>query len=181
MRHILMIGHWSTVCSHMFRACSGRLSEVLVAEYPSIPLQVVRKTVSEYRLMAVCTILVTTLSIYYSTSIFIDIWLIPLLAAWAPAHALIELPEHWRCDNPSSAVTSNTRSLRAGRVAAYITNHNDCHAGHHFDGRVPMDKLDLLEAMLHEHIGIKHLEDSYPAFYSRFLAYLWSGRFAGCP
>lgn len=177
VRHISMIGHWLTVWSRMWFACIGNLEAKLIAEYPSIPKRVVRKAAIEYRLMAMSVLLIIAWSILFSTRIFVHIWLMPLILVWGPTHALIEMPEHWRCDNPDPAATSNTRSFRAGWFAAYLTNHNDCHVGHHHDGRVPMDKLNALELALQQEIGIKHLEDSYPAFYSRFLKYLWSGQF----
>ncbi|HQZ63609.1 MAG TPA: fatty acid desaturase [Planctomycetaceae bacterium] len=177
IRHIFMIGHWSTVWRRMWYGCTGHLEAKLVAEYPSIPKKVVKKAVIEYRLMALSLLLIIACSICYSTSIFMHIWLVPLIFAWGPTHAIIEMPEHWRCDNPDPAATSNTRSFKAGWFTAYLTNNNDCHVGHHHDGRVPMDKLNALERMLHQRIGIKHLEESYPSFYLRFLKYLWSGQF----
>jgi fatty acid desaturase len=69
----------------------------------------------------------------------------------------------------------NTRSLLAGRFAQWITNYNNCHVGHHHDMSVPVEMLPAFERLISQTNPLRHWEDSYPAFYRRFLRHVWYG------
>jgi len=99
------------------------------------------------------------------------------VAAGAPVHALIELPEHWKCETSSRDPRLNTRSIRAGWLARWFVNNNCNHVGHHHDLSVAMERLPDYEAFLMDQASFKYFEESYPRFYLRFCKYLLTGKY----
>jgi fatty acid desaturase len=127
--------------------------------------------------MAGLLALALTASIAFRTDLVIQLWLIPMIIGWAPIHALIELPEHWKCETSSSDPRLNTRSIRAGKLARWYVNNNCNHIGHHYDISVAMERLPDYESRLMTEEPFKYFEESYPRFYFRFFRYLLTGRY----
>ncbi|MGW2486096.1 fatty acid desaturase family protein [Streptomyces sp. NPDC001606] len=68
-------------------------------------------------------------------------WLLPMALVGLPAHALIELPEHFRCDTDTPDVFQNTRTITSNRFMAWLTNTNNFHVEHHLLPTLPFHKL----------------------------------------
>ena len=100
-----------------------------------------------------------------------------MIIGWAPIHALIELPEHWKCDTSMTNPRLNTRSIRAGRLARWYVNNNCNHVGHHYDLSVAMERLPEYESQLMAQSPFTHLEQSYTKFYLRFFRYIFIGKY----
>ena len=77
-------------------------------------------------------------------------------------HALIELPEHYRCDTDSTDSFRNSRSIRSTPFLTWFTNGNNLHVEHHLLPGLPIERLHEL----HERIAprIKYLCPTYVSF-----------------
>lgn len=170
--HLTMLSHFFQA----FRRIVGSFSTALQAELVKdhVPAVQATRIVREHQLMGVVTLCVVAIGVIWSPLALLSLWLIPLMI-WAPVHALIELPEHMLCNKPNDDTCMNTRSIKAGWFMRWFTNFNCNHIGHHEDMLVPMHKLPAFEAKLCEQRAFVHYEESYAAFYLRFLKYLWVG------
>ncbi|MFN6106705.1 MAG: fatty acid desaturase [Planctomycetaceae bacterium] len=173
--HLSMAAHYAVVARRVGLAMSGRLAKNLLRQHPDMPRQTAYDIESETRWQVGLLLVVLVASIVIPHDLLIRLWLVPMLFGWGPAQSLIESTEHWHCDLPSSNVFLNTRSLLAGRFAQWITNYNNCHVGHHHDMSVPVEMLPAFERLISQTNPLRHWEDSYPAFYRRFLRHVWYG------
>jgi len=163
--HLLMIHHYREVIRSMGEALLGRLK-------PDMKRETARRIRAEYRAMALLVAAAVALSIAFETLVLVEIWLIPLLFA-IPAHALVELPEHWGRDHASPDLRANTRTIAAGRLGAWFTNGNNYHIEHHWLPSVPNDRFPEL----HRTIAAEVEAETYPAFYRRFFLELCRNTF----
>jgi fatty acid desaturase len=167
LRHLLMAGHYRDVARFIAASLLGRLK-------PDMKRETAVKIRSEYQWMAFFLAAAVAASIVFKTTLPLEIWFLPLLIA-IPAHALIELPEHWGQDHGVLDVRQNTRTIRAGALAYWYTNGNNYHIEHHWLPSVPNHRL----ADLHQRIDGEIEIDSYPGFYRRFFAELYRNTFQG--
>lgn len=165
--HLLLVPHHRDVAHSIFNSLLGRLSR------GDANPKIVRKIRTEYLIMALMLASMATLSIVFQTWIFVKLWFIPFWIA-IPAHALIELPEHFGCEGQTTDVLKNTRSIRAGWLGYWFTNGNNYHVEHHWLPAVPNDRFAELHHSLEN--GIVYLEDSYWSFYSKFFTHLLSSK-----
>lgn len=158
--HLSMLGHYSSSLNLMRASVIGEIRE-------NVPSSISQRIRNEFRLMAALLLIMLVLSISLRTSIFLNIWLIPLLLSAGPAHALIELPEHLGCDNKTTNPFQNTRTIRASKLMTWYVNGNNFHVEHHINPSWPIDRL----SELHSQFASKseHLEPSYWAFYRKLL------------
>jgi fatty acid desaturase len=113
------------------------------------------------------------LSILLSRPLIAECWLLPLFLIAAPAHVLIELPEHVGCQPDTTDVFRNTRSIQAGAFARWYTNGNNYHAEHHYRRSIQVEHWSTMHQMLKARV--EFLEPSYWSFYRRFLHALRAG------
>lgn len=97
-----------------------------------------------------------------SATIFL-IWLIPLLFVATPVHALIEMPEHYRCDTSSTDPFRNTRTIQSNAFMNWFTNGNNYHVEHHMMPGLPIDRLHDLHVAIHK--DIQYFHPGYVDFY----------------
>jgi fatty acid desaturase len=164
--HLLMIRHYCDVAVFMAKAGVGKITR------PDATLRMALRIRSEYRIMAIFLIVMLVITIVFQTTIFLKIWLIPLLVG-IPAHALIELPEHIGCNIRTQNVLSNTRTIKASKFGVWFTNGNNYHVEHHWLPGVPNDKFPELHSLITPK-GIENLDVSYWSFYSDFLKQLFN-------
>jgi fatty acid desaturase len=167
LRHLLMAGHYRDVTRFIGNSLLGRVK-------PDVRRDKAEKIRTEYLWMAFFLAAGIAVSIYFRTLLVVEVWLVPLLFA-IPAHALIELPEHWGRDHGIKDVRQNTRTIRASWLGYWYTNGNNYHIEHHWLPSVPNDRLVDLHRRIAGDIEI----DSYPAFYRRFFAELYRNTFYG--
>jgi fatty acid desaturase len=177
LRHLSMLDHYLGTLRWIGLTVIGRFEERFERVGPLPNKTVVRRIRQDYLVMAILLSLAILLSIVLRTDILIQLWLIPMVFGWAPVHALIELPEHWKCDTSSTDARLNTRSIRASRFARWYVNNNCNHVGHHHDISVAMEKLPVYETRLMAERPFRHFEESYPRFYFRFVCFLYSGKY----
>jgi fatty acid desaturase len=151
-----------------------RLAEVAVSVYRSfrgtwhydngqISDRARREAASEYRLMGVLVLVAALLSVLGFGRYVLEYWVAPVLLVSTPLHFLVELPEHIHCDNDTSDVLHNTRSITGSRFSAWYTNGNNFHVEHHAAMRVPINRLPERHGEVLRYA--KHTERTYWAFY----------------
>lgn len=175
--HLSMLNHFIETLKWIGYAVTGKLEEKLAAAGPK-PIDVVTRRIRrDYLIMAGLLTVAVMASIVFRTDLIIQLWLIPMIIGWAPIHALIELPEHWKCETSSTNPRLNTRSIRAGKLARWYVNNNCNHVGHHYDLSVAMERLPEYESQLMDEAPFTHFEESYPRFYLRFFRYIVTGNY----
>ena len=88
-------------------------------------------------------------------------------AVAAPVHALVEMPEHYRCDLTSTDPFRNTRTIESNAFMTWFTNGNNYHVEHHMMPNLPIERLHDL----HGAIGprIRYYHRTYRQFYYALL------------
>jgi fatty acid desaturase len=175
--HASMINHFVDTFKWIGYALTGRIEKKLEATRPGLNPAIAQRVEGDYLMMAALLILAVVVTIAFHTDLVIQLWLIPMVIGWAPIHALIELPEHWKCETWSTNARLNTRSIRASWLTRWYVNNNCNHIGHHVDLSVAMERLPDYEVHLMNEERFKYFEDSYARFYFRFFRYLLTGAY----
>lgn len=165
-KHLFMLNHFHYQLTHFLAALKKHPLQVKIAASEA-------KTIRKEYLLIGCIFFTTALaSLAAGSDIFIQCWLIPLLAFAAPVHSLIEFPEHHGCDKCSTRVFDNTRTIQANPLISWYTNGNNYHVEHHSLPSLPMEQL----ARVHQYIKgeLRYYCHSYLAFYRHFLRQAWS-------
>lgn len=170
--HMLMFPHHKNVARSISCAVRGRMTR------QDCTPRMAERIRAEYQIMAVMLVAIVALTIAFQTPIFLKLWLIPLLIA-IPTHALIELPEHFGCNNKTTDVLKNTRTITAGKVAIWFTNGNNYHVEHHWLPSVPNDRFPEIHQRLA--MDIVHLETSYWSFFGKFFRHMLGSKTAIAP
>lgn len=165
LAHLLMLSHYRDVAGFIARSVVGRTK-------PGVRPENARKIRAEYQWMALSLAAAVAVSVAFRTPMVLYLWAVPLLTA-IPAHALIELPEHWGQDHGTLDVASNTRTIQAGRFGCWYTNGNNYHVEHHWLPGVPNDRFPELHRVIADRIA----SETYPAFYRRFFRELYRNTF----
>jgi fatty acid desaturase len=167
--HLFMLGHYREVAKFITWSLMGRL-RTGVKRDSAVRIR------TEYCLMAVFLVTMVVISVSLETTVFLKIWILPLLIA-IPAHTLIELPEHWGKEADTVDVSINTRTIKATWFGYWFTNGNNYHIEHHWLPSVPNDRLPEL----HRLISAETETESYPQFYKRFFIELCHNRITRPP
>lgn len=174
--HLSMLNHFAETLKWIGYALAGRVEQKLAAS-GSKPTEIIARRIHrDYLIMAGLLVAATIVTVAFRTDAVIQLWLIPMIA-WAPIHALIELPEHWKCDTSTTNPRLNTRSIRAGKLARWYVNNNCNHIGHHYDLSVAMERLPQYESQLMAASPFVHFEQSYAKFYFHFFRYIFTGKY----
>ncbi|MDH1916179.1 fatty acid desaturase [Acinetobacter junii] len=155
LNRLFMLAHYPMFLKNIFIA--------LLSNYKDVPKHVSKKIKRDYLTMLLMIMILSALSIWFRNSIILYIWLCPLLLVAAPIHALIEMPEHFRCDTNSIDPFRNTRTIKSNAFMNWFTNGNNYHVEHHLMPGLPIDRLHDL----HEKIKDKNefQETTYRDFY----------------
>lgn len=177
VRHVSMIDQFLETFRWIGAALTGRVEQRL-AQQGEVPNKaIVSRIRRDYLIMFLLLVLAAVISLVLRTDLIIQLWLVPMIAGWAPVHALIELPEHWKCETSSHDARRNSRSIHAGWLARWFVNNNCNHVGHHHDLSVAMERLPDYESVLQAQGPFRYFEESYPRFYLRFFNYLLTGKY----
>lgn len=125
-----------------------------------------RHVMQEYRLFALWVLAVAVLAGMGQLQAVLLLWVIPLLLS-IPIHFLLELPEHVLCDNDSTDVLRNTRTITGSRFSQWFTNGNNFHVEHHAAMVVPINRLQERHPVAKE--WATHTEETYIDFYRKVL------------
>lgn len=146
----------------MLSSCRGNWQYTM----GTVPDRVRRRVITEYRLFAAGVAAGVLLCVAGQGRAVLLLWVVPVLIS-VPVHFLLELPEHVLCDNDSSDVLLNTRTIGGSRFSRWFTNGNNFHVEHHAAMVVPINRLPGRHPVARR--WAKHKEDSYPRFYLRIL------------
>ena len=177
LRHLSMMDQFLETLRWIGAALTGRVEQRLARQGELPNKMMVERIRRDYSIMFLLLVLAFVVTVAFRTDVIIQVWLIPMIIGWAPIHALIELPEHWKCETNSLNPRLNSRSIRAGWLVRWFVNNNCNHVGHHHDLSVAMDRLPDYEALLMGQAPFKYFEESYPHFYFRFFSYLLTGKY----
>lgn len=166
LTHLWMVRHHLDVMGYIFNSTRGKL-----VRKDQSTLKVAKKIRFEYQLMAVFLTAMVFVSIFFETTLFLKLWLIPMLIA-VPTHALIELPEHIGCDTTINDVLINTRTIKTNKFMVWFVNGNNYHVEHHWLPAVPNDKFPELHTYVASRT--RYADVSYRSFYSQFFRNLRS-------
>ncbi|MFE4832201.1 fatty acid desaturase family protein [Streptomyces sp. NPDC056672] len=125
-----------------------------------------RQVITEYRLFALYIVGAATLSIGGYGHAVLMLWVLPLLLS-IPIHFLLELPEHVLCENDSTDVLRNTRTISGSWFSQWFTNGNNFHVEHHASMVVPINRLQERHPVAKEYAV--HTDDSYVTFYAKIM------------
>jgi fatty acid desaturase len=152
------ISHIKASLSAIFGAGDSRLIRLPEGEEPS--------NISErfdYGLMGFLLVCATLTSIAFGPAIVLKVWIIPFFLVAQPLHFLIELPEHIGCDEGTTDVLRNTRTIVGTSFSRWFTNYNNMHVEHHLEPTLSMDQMPAVHAQI---IGQhKYLSQTYWQFY----------------
>nr|WP_231936047.1 fatty acid desaturase [Burkholderia sp. Bp7605] len=121
----------------------------------------------DYLLMAAAIAILAGVSIALHDAFVVWAWLVPLVFVAAPVHALIEMPEHYRCDLTSTDAFVNTRTIVSNAFMTWLTNGNNYHVEHHLMPNLPIERLHDLHGAIAPHI--RHYHATYREFYRALL------------
>ncbi|MBD0693647.1 fatty acid desaturase family protein [Streptomyces sp. CBMA123] len=158
VREALAFGRLGSAVADIVRCWAGRWSY----DMGQISESRQREVVAEYRLFAVPILGAIALALLGYGEPVLWIWLLPLLVA-VPLHFLVELPEHILCDNSSTDVLRNTRSITGSWFSTWYTNGNNLHIEHHAAMVVPINQLRERHDVALAHAA--HTSPSYPQFF----------------
>lgn len=137
---------------------------------PSVSKRIARDYVIMLTLIIACVAI--TLLLEWDTILWV--WILPLVLVAAPIHALIEMPEHFRCNTESTEPFANTRTIKSNAFMNWFTNGNNYHVEHHLMPGLPIDRLHDLHAKIH--IQCKYFSISYREFYFGLLSSIFKGK-----
>src|ERR1043165_2542480 len=162
--HLWMVRHYRDVMGYISKSAVG-----ILVRKDEATIKMAKKIRFEYQLMAIFIAAMTFVTSYLQTTLFLKLWLIPLLVA-VPTHALIELPEHIGCNTTRPDVLVNTRTIKTNKLLVWFVNGNNYHVEHHWLPAVPNDKFPAL----HNHVSsrITYADISYRSFYGQFFSNL---------
>ncbi|MET9929870.1 MULTISPECIES: fatty acid desaturase [unclassified Streptomyces] len=122
-----------------------------------------RDSMTEYRAMAVLAGIAVAVAAAGHGVLVLELWVAPLLLVATPMHFLVELPEHIRCENDTTDVLRNTRSISGSWFSTWLTNGNNLHVEHHAAMTVPINRLRERHDEVKEFA--KFVDHSYWTFY----------------
>ena len=152
----LMIGHYAQFLRTLATVMLGR-------NVPRETSRVSRRICGDYLAMLAFMTLLAAASWEMGDLLVVWLWVAPLCLVAAPVHAMIEMPEHYRCDTSNTDVFANTRTIRSNALMAWFTNCNNFHVEHHLMPGLPMERLpDLHEAIAPK---LRHFHPTYVEFF----------------
>lgn len=159
-KRFLMPAHYAAFLRHVARALAGR-------PVPGEAVAVSKRIHRDHLIMLAGIGVLIALSLLTASPTIVLVWIAPLVLVAAPIHALIEMPEHYRCDVTSIDVFRNTRTIKSNAAMTWFTNGNNFHVEHHYMPGLPIDRLHDLHAVIGKDIA--HFYESYGAFYAAVL------------
>ncbi|MFI6448423.1 fatty acid desaturase family protein [Kitasatospora sp. NPDC050543] len=144
-----MFHHYQLFLANLLRALRGR-------EFSGETATVSRRIRRDHLLILLGGAALAGLSLLLGQAVIVWAWLLPLLLVAAPVHALIELPEHHRCETLNEDPFANTRTIRSNRLMMWFTNGNNFHVEHHVMPNLPIERLPDLHAEIRGRLRYFH-------------------------
>jgi fatty acid desaturase len=152
----LMFAHYKQFVINLWLTVRGK-------DFPEETPEASRRIRRDHWVMVAMIAVLCGLSVLFHRPLVLWLWLIPLALVGAPVHALVEMPEHYRCDTTTTDPYANTRTIRSNALLTWYTNGNNYHVEHHMMPGLPMERLPDL----HEHI-VDHIVNYHPTYMDFF-------------
>ncbi len=152
---------------HYFRFVKNVAIVFSRRQYPNSSPNVSKQIVRDYLVMLSMIIIFAVITYFFGWKPVLMLWILPMSLIAAPVHALIEMPEHFRCDLESTDCFANTRTIKSNAFMNWFTNGNNYHVEHHLMPGLPIDRLYELHAKIHSRY--KYYNVSYREFYFNLL------------
>ncbi|MFE6183001.1 fatty acid desaturase [Streptomyces sp. NPDC056465] len=133
-----------------------------------------RDSMAEYRLMSLVVVLAAAASVAGYGALVAQVWLVPWLLVSTPLHFLVELPEHIYCEDDTTDVLRNTRSISGSRFSTWFTNGNNLHVEHHAAMTVPINRLPERHGAVKQFAS--YTDHSYWSFYRTVIGQVVANR-----
>ncbi|WP_281316379.1 fatty acid desaturase [Polyangium sp. y55x31] len=157
---LMMPSHYLAVMKNLWRSLHvGGFS----SERPEVSARMRR----DHLVMLLAILALGAASAATHASLILEVWVLPLVLVATPVHALIEMPEHYRCDVSSTDVFRNTRTIETNVLMCWYTNGNNYHVEHHLMPSLPIDRLHDLHRAIRKDIVFCHT--GYRDFYAALL------------
>jgi fatty acid desaturase len=150
-----MLHHYAGFAANLVRALLGR-------DFPGETPSTSRRIRRDHYVITAVLLVVAAVSATGS-AVFLWLWLVPLVAVAAPIHALIELPEHFRCETLDQDPFANTRTIRSNRLMMWFTNGNNYHVEHHLMPNLPIESLPSLHLEVRDRL--LHFQPGYVRYF----------------
>jgi len=155
---LLGVSHIKASLSAIFGSGDSRLIRLPEGDEPS--------NISErfdYGLMGFLLVCATFTAVVFGPAIILKVWILPFVLVAQPLHFLIELPEHIGCDEGTTDVLRNTRTIVGTRFSRWLTNYNNMHVEHHLEPTLIMNQMPSVYAQIAgQH---KYISQTYWQFY----------------
>lgn len=160
MYRLSMVAHYAQFLRTLSRVLTGR---PILGERPAI----IRRIRRDYLIILAVLAAIAAVSAVTQSLVIVWSWIVPLMIVAAPAHALIELPEHFRCDTGTKDVLQNSRTISSNTFMAWLTNANNFHVEHHLLPNLPFSYLP----QVHDEVGstCRFYSRSYTTFFLALL------------
>ncbi|MFF9690821.1 fatty acid desaturase family protein [Streptomyces sp. NPDC014623] len=155
-----MAHHYAFFVANLGRSLLGR-------DFPDENAVVSGRIRRDHLLAVVVIAGLGALTWWTGSAVILWVWLLPLLLVAAPAHAVIELPEHYRCETLDKDPFANTRTIRSNRITMWFTNGNNYHVEHHLMPNLPIERLPVLHAEVRDRI--RYFHSGYLDFFAKLL------------
>ena len=159
--HVFMLRHFVDAGIQILRAP--------FASFRSDELKYARR---DYILIGCYVLAIAFATAYSKNAIPIMLFVAPLPLA-AIVHTHIELPEHFGCQVADEDAFKNSRIMQCGSFITWFVYFNNYHAIHHWDARIPNERLPALFSELAESRGVS--TERYGAFFAGFYRKLLVG------
>jgi fatty acid desaturase len=159
---------------HYFRFVKNVSIALWFRQYSNTTPNVSKRIARDYLIMLTLIIACLVIAFLLGWDLVLRLWILPLILVAAPIHALVEMPEHFRCDTESTESFVNTRTIKTNAFMNWFTNGNNYHVEHHLMPGLPIDRLHDLHAKIHTQC--EYLSVSYWAFYFGLLGSMFKGK-----
>lgn len=117
----------------------------------------------DYALMGFLLVSACLTAMTLGPIIVLKLWILPFVLVAQPIHFLVELPEHIGCDEGTTDVLRNTRTIVGSGFSRWFTNYNNIHVEHHLEPTLSMDQMpDVFAQVSGQH---KYITQTYLQFY----------------
>ena len=149
LRRYLLVEHYRNFVVNLARVCTRRdVTGFTLKQQPKV------RRFYLIALVFISTLLACSITDYSATPA-LD-WVAALLLVASPVHALIELPEHYACDQSSTDPFRNTRTVTSNAFMTWFTNSNNLHVEHHLRPELPLQELPNLHREICDRIQFKN-------------------------
>tara|TARA_B100000029_G_C17529820_1_gene942917 strand:+ start:264 stop:1229 length:966 start_codon:yes stop_codon:yes gene_type:complete len=166
IKHITSLTIWWRLLDNIVRHIFGFLNK---QEKEYIPKSEINNLIKESRIMMLGYFFIFSISIYYSSYIFLIYWIIPRIIG-EPFLRLIRMVEHTGKEESANMI-KNTRTSHASNFLKFIYWNMPFHVEHHLYANVPFYRLKKFHKFIKPHTS--EFEPSILSVHVEILKQIW--------